>query len=329
MLVAPDGLTQRQVDDGGRTRHPAPLVRQQQLYALDGELPRAQPARHLLQQAARTEQQGVGVLDAVEQFQAGAKRGRRLNPDEQFRAVAMRVVEHLQHGGAAAALQAGPGQVAQLPQSAAADALQPVEPGTRGRQQGARQAVEAAHQTVHAQHAAPARAGARQQPGAARRGGTRQLGRIAQRAQAGRNLPAQGAHAAEQAQAGARIDQQGRFFALRHQRRVLQQRQRHRLQGLRFQFGRAFVQARLRRQHQRASAAHARPDAGRPRQRRQGHHLLLLQHHAQLVSRPARAKHFEREPGQTQADPESHGVAIMKEVAGAGTGARRAAVPCA
>jgi hypothetical protein len=143
---------------------------------------------------------------------------------------------------------------------------------------------------------------ARQQPGAARGRRAAERGRKAERAQVGAHPPAQRADAAEQAQAGADVDQEGRFLGLRHQRRVLQQRHRDRMQGFGLARGRALVHARLGLKHQHAAAPHADLHPGGARRGRRGQHALLLEHYAAGVTSsdtagvtaPVRAEDLER-----------------------------------
>jgi hypothetical protein len=74
------------------------------------------------------------------------------------------------------------------------------------------------------------------------------------------------------------------FLGLRHLRRVLQQRHRHRVQGLGLALGGTLDDARLGHEHQHAAAAHAGLHAGGARQGRSGQHPLLFEDNAARVS---------------------------------------------
>jgi hypothetical protein len=74
----------------------ATLVLEQQQDAFDRQLARAQPARHLQYQVVGAGQQQVGVFKPVEQFEPGLEPFGRLDPLQEFGAVAIRGVEHVE-----------------------------------------------------------------------------------------------------------------------------------------------------------------------------------------------------------------------------------------
>ncbi|MGN5478742.1 hypothetical protein ACTMU2_22115 [Cupriavidus basilensis] len=97
---------------------------------LDGQVPGGQPTDHLHQQAAYIGQCLFGILDAVRQIHRRIECWRSFGPLEDLRGFPVRAIQGIQEIGAAAALQTGARQAAQIVQRAAAEPIEPVgKPG--------------------------------------------------------------------------------------------------------------------------------------------------------------------------------------------------------
>ena len=306
----PAGLGQGHGQPRGGPGVAAAFVLQQEDDGAGRRLRGAQPSHELLDEAPGHDQDGGGVLEAGDRFQARGKPERRADPIEQFGRLAAGLVEHVRQGVAAALLQAGARQPHQGGEGTAAYAVEPGLVRPRRRQQQTGQGGHPAQQPIQPQDAARAGRGPRrQQPGAM--GGRRHAdaGPAAQLFQRAPDAPAQRQGAAEDTQAGVDVEQQAGVGTKGDFRRVLQHGQRGGIEQLPLALDIPLDERGVRGKRAGAFLAHARPHAQLRGGRGHGHHRLVFEDHqrAGRVIRPGRAQCVEAGVRQVDADPQAHG----------------------
>lgn len=310
-LLEASGRTQRDFDLGRRDRLTAALVLEQQGERGDVQLLRGEPAGQLQDQPARDEQQRLGVLDLIHQFDARVERWRHFDPVVGRRRGAGDMVEPVKQLRAAALLQSGARQVLQIGQRCAAEILKPVRVASGGRRNDERHACERAAQRSCGQREATAQAAGDHPRGRARRRDGYRRGDAERRDDVAHAL-AQRADAVEQAQARGHVEHHHGFLGVDDARGELQERIGNAEHELALARGVTLADLRVRRERQHATAAHAGDHAVRTRGAIERHDAAALEHNepARIVRRRrrrSRPEHFEVEVRQMHADPDLHG----------------------
>jgi hypothetical protein len=125
MIVAPNGIGQRNFERRWWPRHTAPLMNHLKLQAPYGQPPSAKPSQHLQHQAMRAGQQLVGHFDAVKDFDLRAERLGRFEPGMHFARGIVCGIEKVERRTTTTTLQARPRKSSQVSYGRTTDAIKP------------------------------------------------------------------------------------------------------------------------------------------------------------------------------------------------------------